>query len=120
MPAPSSPPPAAPQAATPPTAASSAGNTQQVASVSLQAIRRQVQEIVAGQRCATLNGAVQDGGTIAVSGLAGRTAADAVRDALAGSPLDWQVKSVDPYYCRALDVVHPIAGSSCRSGHRCA
>jgi len=106
----SSPPATSPQPATPPAAANGAGNGQQVASTSLQAIRRQVQEVIAGQRCATLNGAVQDGGTIAVTGLAGRTAADAVRDALAGSPLDWQVKSVDPYYCRALGVVHPIAG----------
>ena len=112
-----------PQAAPPPAPAAGAGSGgTQLAAVSLASLRQQVAQIIAAQRCATLDGTVQDGGTIALSGLAGRNAADAVRQALAGvtSPggVDWRVTSVDPYFCSALDLVHPIAGGTGAAGSR--
>ncbi len=105
-------------AAPPPGSAGSAtptgtGNGQsQVASVGLGAVRQQLDQVIARQNCSVLNGTVEASGTIALGGLAGTYAADSVRQALAGRPLDWQVTSVDPYYCPALDVVHPIAAGT--------
>lgn len=100
--------------AQPPASPGKTGAEQQVAAVSLAPVRRQVQQIIASQACATLQGTVQNGGAITMSGLAGTYAAESVRQrltSLAGpSGLEWQVTSVDPYYCPALDVVHSIAG----------
>lgn len=96
-------------AATPIAPAGSSGGNQQLAATSLQAVRQQIHRMLAAQKCSALAGTVQDSGTIVLSGFAGTTAADSIREALAGRPLDWLVTSVEPYYCPALDVVHPIA-----------
>lgn len=85
--------------------------TQQLAASSLQAVHRQLEQVVAKQQCSALVGTVQDSGTIVLSGFAGTGAADSIREALAGRSLDWLVTSVDPYYCPALKVVHPIAAT---------
>ena len=94
----------------------------QVAMVGVDAIRRQVAQITASQRCAALEGNVKDGGSVTVTGIAGSTAANAVRSdlATAAAPdaVDWNVISVDPLFCPALDVVHPIAPGFAGTGPR--
>jgi len=99
-------PPVAPTETTPPAAA------QQLANAGLDIIRHQVAQLAARQSCAVIDGNVRDGGNITLGGLAGPSAADALRQALAGvtSPgaVDWRVTSVDPVFCPALNALHPI------------
>ena len=95
---------------------------EQVAAVSLESVRKQVAQIAAGQRCATLDGDVQSGGMISLSGYAGSSAANAIRQALAGvstpGGVNWNVVSVDSYYCPVLDLVHPLAATFGSAGAR--
>ena len=85
---------------------------QQSASAGLDTIRQQVAQLAAGQNCALVNGGVQDGGNVMLAGLAGSSAADALRQALGSitipGAVDWRVNSVDPIFCPALDMLHPI------------
>jgi len=85
---------------------------QQSASAGLDIIRQQVAQLAAGQNCALVNGGVQDGGNVMLAGLAGTSAADALRQALGSitipGAVDWRVNSVDPVFCPALDTLHPI------------
>ena len=84
--------------------------------VDLSPVRQQLEQILANARCALLNGAAQNGGGITVSGLAGGSAADQVRQAIAtiethGSA-NWNVTAVDPVFCAALDLLHAIPSAA--------
>ncbi len=85
----------------------------QTADAGLAPLRQQVAAALAGARCTLADAAVQDSGQIGVSGLAGRDAAAALRQRVAGlaagHPLDWRVQAIDPVFCDALGVLHPIA-----------
>jgi tRNA A-37 threonylcarbamoyl transferase component Bud32 len=106
-PIPSQPPPAAPATQSTPPAPSP-----QLASAGLDIIRQQVAQLAAAQHCSLVDGAVRDGGNIMLDGLAGPSAADALRQALGGvtipGAVDWRVNSVDPVFCPALNTLHPI------------
>jgi len=94
----------------------------QVASAGLDTIRQQVAQLAAGQSCALVNGGVRDGGNVTLDGLAGTSAADALRQALGGitmpGAVDWRVNSVDPIFCPALDTLHPIVPAFGATGPR--
>jgi eukaryotic-like serine/threonine-protein kinase len=94
----------------------------QLASAGLDTIRQQVAQLAAGQNCALVDGGVRDGGNVTLNGLAGASAADALRQALAGltipGAVDWRVNSVDPIFCPALDTLHPIVPAFGASGPR--
>ena len=108
---PPAPPPTGTAATTSPAAAPAP--QPRVAAVDLSLIRNQVAQLAAGQQCATVDGDVAAGGAVTLSGLAGVSAANALRQGLAGLTLpgavQWQVQSVDQAFCPALDVLHPIA-----------
>jgi eukaryotic-like serine/threonine-protein kinase len=95
---------------------------QQSASAGLDTIRQQVAQLAASQSCALVNGGVQDGGNVTLTGLAGTSAADALRQALGGitipGAVDWRVSSVDPIFCPALDTLHPIVPAFGAAGPR--
>jgi serine/threonine protein kinase len=95
---------------------------QQLASAGLDIIRQQVARLAASQSCALVQGGVSDGGNVTLNGLAGASAADALRQALGGitipGAVDWRVNSVDPVFCPALDTLHPIAPAFGAAGAR--
>ena len=95
---------------------------QQSASAGLDTIRQQVAQVAASQSCALVNGSVQDGGNVTLNGLAGTSAADALRQALGNitipGAVDWRVSSVDPIFCPALDTLHPIVPAFGAAGPR--
>ncbi|HTB45824.1 MAG TPA: protein kinase [Acetobacteraceae bacterium] len=95
---------------------------QQSASAGLDTIRQQVAQLAASQSCALVNGSVQDGGNVTLNGLAGTSAADALRQALGNitipGAVDWRVSSVDPIFCPALDTLHPIVPAFGAAGPR--
>jgi eukaryotic-like serine/threonine-protein kinase len=95
---------------------------QQTASAGLDTIRQQIAQLAAGQNCAVVNGGVQDGGNVMLAGFAGTSAADALRQAMAGitipGAVDWRVTSVDPIFCPALDTLHRIVPAFGVSGPR--
>jgi serine/threonine-protein kinase len=116
-PTPSQPPPALPAPQNTPPASSS-----QVASAGLDIIRQQVAQLAAAQNCSLIDGTMRDGGNIMLAGLAGPSAADALRQALGGltipGAVDWRVNSVDPIFCPALDTLHPIVPAFGAAGPR--
>ncbi len=91
------------------TAAPAAPAPQQVAMAGLAPLR----QMLAGARCSLADAAVQDSGTLTVSGVVGRTEAAALRTRAAGSDagaaLDWHVQGIDPVFCNALDLLRPVA-----------
>jgi hypothetical protein len=93
-----------------------------LASAGLDIIRQQVARLAASQSCALVQGGVSDGGNVTLNGLAGASAADALRQALRGitipGAVDWRVNSVDPVFCPALDTLHPIAPAFGAAGAR--
>lgn len=94
----------------------------QVASAGLDTIRQQVAQLAASQRCAVVNGGVTDGGNVMLAGLAGTSAADALRQGLSGitnpGAVDWRISSLDPIFCPALDTLHPIVPAFGAAGPR--
>ncbi|MFO1026594.1 MAG: DUF4384 domain-containing protein [Acetobacteraceae bacterium] len=77
----------------------------------IAAIRERFAQIVAGQSCSLLNGAVSDRGTVTLTGIAGPGVRDDVRDALAGAaiPVLWRTSAAESVFCQPLDVLRPIA-----------
>ena len=79
---------------------------------SLDKLRSQIAQSIAGQRCAAIDGDVSPTGAATLKGAAGPPAPDAVRNALAGMTIpggiNWQIVNVDPLYCSALDILQPI------------
>lgn len=86
-----------------------------LAAADLGLIRDQVAQFASTKRCAIVDGDVGHDGTVTLTGLAGASAANALRQGLAGltipGAVQWQVQSVEPSFCQALDVLHPIAPS---------
>jgi eukaryotic-like serine/threonine-protein kinase len=117
------PPPAAASAAPPPTtvaampppATHSAAPPVQLAAVNLDLIRNQLAQLASGQPCALVDGDIGHDGAVTLTGMAGASAASALRQGLAGltipGAVQWQVQSVDQSFCQALDVLHPITAS---------
>jgi hypothetical protein len=93
-----------------------------VAFAGLDALRQQIAQWASNRRCALLQGDVQDGGTVTLAGFAGTPVTDELRQSLAGivppGQVDWGVRSLDPVFCPALDVLHPIAPGIAASGTR--
>jgi serine/threonine protein kinase len=85
--------------------------TAQATAAGLDVMRRQIAQYIAGRRCALLGGDFSDNGSAALSGFAGSTFANEVRQDIEGitSPngIDWRVSSVDPVFCPALDALRP-------------
>jgi serine/threonine-protein kinase len=94
----------------------------QVAGAGLDTMRQQVAQLAAGQNCALVNGGVGDTGNVTLDGLAGPSAADALRRALVGvtipGAVDWRINSVDPIFCPALDTLRPIVPAFDATGPR--
>jgi len=107
-----SPPTAQPTPSQPPGTASVAPAPEQVAAIGLGSLRREIEQVLSGAPCALVDGTVQDSGTVTVTGMAGRSAYDALRhdvSDLAGShALDWRVQGVDPVFCDALAAIRPV------------
>ncbi len=94
-----------PQPAPPPPPPTS----QQLAMAGLRPLR----QTLAQARCAITDATVQDSGALGVTGIAGRTEAASLQSqataAANGAALDWSVQGIDPVFCSALDVLHPVA-----------
>lgn len=101
QPAPSQPP------ANPPVA-----QQEQVATIGPGSLRHQIEQVLSAAPCTLVDGAVQDSGTVTVTGIAGRSAEDALRHKVANAagshPLDWRVQSVDPVFCDGLSAIRPV------------
>lgn len=84
-----------------------------MAAISLGSLARQIDAALAGTNCALVNGAAQDSGVITVSGIAGKQAAETLHREIARlagpRPVDWRVRSINPVFCTALDVLRPIS-----------
>ncbi len=110
-------PPSTTASAAPPSTTASAAPPQalKVASVNLDLIRNQVVQLASSQQCAIVDGDIGHDGAVTLTGLAGVSAADALRQGLAGltfpAAVQWQVQSVDQSFCQALNVLHPITAS---------
>jgi len=101
-----------------PTPPQSPGNTsvapppEQVAAIGLGSLRQQIERVLSAAPCVLVDGAVQDGGAVTVTGIAGRLADDALRhevtDAAGSHALDWRVQRVDPVFCDALSAIRPV------------
>ncbi len=72
----------------------------QVAAVDLAPVRREIGQALLSSRCAFATGIVQDSGTITVTGVAGRSGDDALRqridDIAPSRAVDWRVQQVRP------------------------
>jgi eukaryotic-like serine/threonine-protein kinase len=105
----------APAGAPPPSVTATAAPPLKLASVNLDLIRNQVAQLASSQRCAIVDGDIGHDGGVTLTGMAGASAADALRQGLAGltipGAVQWQVQSVDRSFCQALDVLHPITPS---------
>jgi serine/threonine protein kinase len=99
--------------ATPPVNTAPSPAPVEVAAVGLTQVSRQLEQSLRDARCALVNGAIQDSGTITVSGIAARTADDSLRREvtdLAGSrAVDWRVQRIEPVFCDAIAAIHPVA-----------
>jgi eukaryotic-like serine/threonine-protein kinase len=102
-------------AATPPSANSITPPTATQVAVNLDLIRNQVAQLASAQRCAIVDGDIGHDGAVTLTGMAGASAANALRQGLAGltipGAVQWQVQSVDQSFCQALNVLHPISPS---------
>jgi serine/threonine-protein kinase len=83
----------------------------QHAPADLGAMRRQIAQYIAGHGCTLLGGDILDGGSAALTGFAGLSGIDDLRQGIAGivSPnaIDWRAGGVDPVFCPALDALRP-------------
>jgi eukaryotic-like serine/threonine-protein kinase len=84
---------------------------QQVALAGFDVMRRQIAQYIAGRHCALLGGDLSDNRSVALSGFAGSTSVNELRQGIDGitsaSDIDWRVGSVDPVFCPALDALRP-------------
>jgi len=84
----------------------------QLASAGLDTIRQQIADLTTRQPCALIDGSMRPNGDVTLTGLAGRSEADAFRQALSGitvpGAVNWRVSTVDPTFCPALSAVGPI------------
>ena len=84
----------------------------QLASAGLDTIRQQIADLTTRQSCALIGGSIRPNGDVTLTGLAGRSEADAFRQALSGvtvpGAVNWRVNTVDPTFCPALNAVGPI------------
>jgi serine/threonine-protein kinase len=89
-----------------------APDNQQTAAASLGVLRSQITQWVRSQQCSVLNGEVSDGGAVTLTGLAGEPTVDQLRQGITSfappSEVNWRVNGVNPVFCPALDLLHPI------------
>ena len=89
-----------------------AAPSEQVAAIDLGSLRQQIERVLSAAPCVLVDGTVQDTGTVTVTGIAGRSAGDALRrevsDAAGSHALDWQVQRVDPVFCDVLSAIRPV------------
>ncbi len=75
-------------------------------------LRQQIARWVSSRSCAVLSGDVARNGSVTLNGLAGSRSIEDLRQGLTSfvSPgqTDWQVDPVDPVFCPALNVLHPL------------
>ena len=75
-------------------------------------IRAQVTRLLAGQRCAMVEGDVNDAGRVALGGVASSQVAEDIRREIArlGPPggVDWTLGGADPVFCPVVDLLQPI------------
>lgn len=80
-----------------------------------EALRRSIAAAIEPVGCALVGGEIGNpGGNVLLTGIAGRGAAmdelhRAVSDTAPTAAVDWRVSSFDGPYCRALDVLRPVA-----------
>ncbi len=78
----------------------------------MEALRGQIAQIIATQRCAAVEGDVGTSGTATLKGAAAPPTPDLLRNGLSNltvpGGVNWQVTSVDPLFCPALDILQPV------------
>jgi len=105
-------PPPSPAAEPTPPGQAPAPPPQQLASAGADTIRQQIADLALKRPCLLLDGSVQSNGDVTLTGFAGGSEADAVRQSLNSmavpNAVDWQVSTVDATFCPALTVLAPI------------
>jgi serine/threonine-protein kinase len=105
-------PPAEAKREPPPTSAAQPPKSQ-MAIASLDALRRQVAQWVSSRSCAVLGGDLTDDGALAINGYAGNRSIDELRQGFSSfvppGQIEWRVHGLDPVFCPALNLLHPIA-----------
>lgn len=85
-------------------------------------LRRQLAEWVNTQHCALVGGDVSDVGAVTLSGYAGNSVVDSMRQSVVGfappNQIDWRVNGIDTVFCPALDLLHPTTPAFGASGPR--
>jgi serine/threonine-protein kinase len=85
----------------------------QVASVSVDELRRQIAQWVGARNCAMLGGDVDAGRSVTLSGLAGHGSIEELRQGLASfvpaSQVDWHIVGVNRVFCPTLTTLHSIS-----------
>jgi hypothetical protein len=73
-----------------------------------------LRQLIDRAHCTLADTVLQDNGALSVTGVAGTPEVAALRQQAAGlagaAKLDWRVQPIDPVFCGALGVLHPIAG----------
>ncbi len=107
QPAPPTPQPAQPVVAPPPLPA-----PDPTSPAALEALRGQIAQLLAAQRCAAIDGDLSASGVATLKGAAGPPTPDSLRNGLASMAVpggvNWQVANVDPLFCSALDILQPV------------
>ena len=106
----------------PPTIATPPPAKEQLALAGLDAMRHQIAEWASSRRCAILQGDVRERGAVALSGFAGNSAVDGLRQGLAGivppGQIDWRVAGVDTAFCSTLDTLRAVVPGFGTTGPR--
>jgi eukaryotic-like serine/threonine-protein kinase len=84
------------------------------------ALRDQIAQWANSRSCTVLGGDVGEGGSVALNGLAGNQLVEDLRWSLTSlvpaSRIEWAVTGVDPVFCPALNMLHPITPAFGASG----
>jgi serine/threonine protein kinase len=86
---------------------------QQLASASVDELRRQIAQWVSTRNCAMLGGDVDAGRSVTLGGLAGHGSIEELRQGLASfvppSQVDWHIVGVNRVFCPTLTTLHSIS-----------
>jgi eukaryotic-like serine/threonine-protein kinase len=103
--------PTEPERPRPPISGAQPSNTQ-LAIANLEALRRQIAQWVSSRSCAILGGDLADDGALAIHGYAGNRSIEELRQGVTSfvppGQIEWRVDGVDPVFCPALNLLHPI------------
>jgi len=78
----------------------------------LETLRGQIAQLVSAQPCTAIQADISSAGAATLKGAAAPPAPDTVRKGLASMTIpggvDWQVATIDPVFCPAIDVLQPV------------